>query len=211
MIRIMKKSELTGTDNYCKCTRCERECMESELYHVSYEESKKVSSEDVCWYCLLEMGKATYRKCLDEIHTVECCEMLQKMSVNEMAQWICDFVKKDSGVKISYETVRGWVEKTIANNELVKKLGLKVGDVIRFHSRDEGAAFGIIFEYENDTFHNEVSLWRPKEVVLLENPKIDSIKLINSIEDVDDSAKEAFHEFLDEVRTNNISCNYKMG
>lgn len=58
MIKIKKKSELTGAEKYGQCASCAKGSSEAKLYQLtfSYEGSTESSSIDLCWDCMIEMG-----------------------------------------------------------------------------------------------------------------------------------------------------------
>lgn len=90
---------------------------------------------------------------------------------------------------------------------VMDKNDLKIGDLIRFHNWGIGGfLFGVIVECEEDYYHNKVNIWRTRSSYSLND--VDAIELIEKIEDVKDYALHDFQDFLNDIKKNNITCNF---
>lgn len=92
--------------------------------------------------------------------------------------------------------------------EIKDKNILKVGDLIWFHNGGVGGfLFGVITECEEEPYtHNKVHIWRARSKFSLND--VNAIELIKKIEDVKDYALHDFQDFLNDVKENNIKCNF---
>lgn len=90
------------------------------------------------------------------------------------------------------------------------KNDLKVGDLISFHDWGVGGfLFGVVIEYEDKLYHNKLNIWRPKDIYFLAHG-IDSIKLIEKMEDVEEYRLHEFKRFIEDVNKNRIDCNFEV-
>lgn len=80
----------------------------------------------------------------------------------------------------------------------MNKKDLNVGDIIRFHDWGVGGfLFGIIVEYEDDLYHSNLNIWRPKDIYYLQAHGIDEIMLVKNEEGV---KEYELHDFQDLIR-----------
>lgn len=93
----------------------------------------------------------------------------------------------------------------------MNKTILKVGDLIRFHDWGCGGfLFGVIIEYTDDLFASEINIWRPNCIYYLQSHGIDSIEIIDKIEDVKEKELQRFKEFINQIKVNEVYCRFDM-
>lgn len=64
MIKIKKKSELDGAEQYGQCANCAKDSSQGELYQLLFgcenAELIKSSSMDLCFDCMMGLGSMLY-------------------------------------------------------------------------------------------------------------------------------------------------------
>ena len=91
--------------------------------------------------------------------------------------------------------------------EITNKNELKIGDIIRFHNWGVGGfLFGLIAECEEEPHtHNMTHIWRARSHFSLND--VDTITLIENIEDIKGYELHDFQNFLNDVKGNNMKYN----
>lgn len=91
--------------------------------------------------------------------------------------------------------------------EITDKTELKIGDIIRFHNWGMGGfLFGLITECEEEPLtHNMIHIWRSRSHFSLND--VDTITLVERIEDVKGYELHNFQDFLNDVKSNSMKCN----